>query len=170
LVRAATTTVEAPSREKAKSDRTKSTRTNPFQNDDNEHHHDDDDDSGDDLEYLVDARSSREMDDPFHILLLGSTFDKPKITIPYVSSSLVYVLSMPLTEAVELSQFAHDEGMSCLGTWTREECLSLGKQLQVRDIVCRVVPYTDGGQRGWQAKDVNTNHNKDAVTTTKKSG
>lgn len=107
------------------------------------------------LEYLEDFEESREMEDPFHILLLGSTFEKPKITVSYVSGSLEYVLDMPLLEATELSKFAMEQGMSCLGTWTREECLKLGKQLQVRDIVCRVVPYCEGGQRGWQAKDAN---------------
>ena len=76
-----------------------------------------------------------------------------RCSVTYVESTLGYVLSMPSTEARELSQFAMEEGMSCLGTWTREECLSLGRQLQVRDIVCRVVPYCEGGQRGWQAKD-----------------
>mmetsp|Transcript_129973 Transcript_129973/g.363812 ORF Transcript_129973/g.363812 Transcript_129973/m.363812 type:complete len:204 (-) Transcript_129973:50-661(-) len=105
------------------------------------------------LEWLEDAFESREMDDPYHILLLGQTFEKPKITVPYVAGSLNYVLEMPLDEATELSQFSFDNGMSCLGTWSREECLSLGRQLQVRDIVCRVVPYCEGGQRGWQAKD-----------------
>lgn len=60
---------------------------------------------------------------------------------------------MPEDEAIELTAAAHDNGMSCLGTWEREECLSLGRQLQIRDIVCRVVPFVDGGQRGWQAKD-----------------
>lgn len=105
------------------------------------------------LEWLEDAFESREMDDPYHILLLGTTFEKPKITVPYVAGSLHYVLEMPLDEATELSQFSFDHGMSCLGTWSREECLSLGRQLQVRDIVCRVVPFCEGGQRGWQAKD-----------------
>lgn len=106
------------------------------------------------LEWLEDSSESREMDDPYHILLLGKTFEKPKITVSYVASSLNYVLDMPTDEATELSQFSHDHGMSCLGTWSREECLNLGRQLQVRDIVCRVVPYCNGGQRGWQAKDV----------------
>lgn len=107
------------------------------------------------LEYLEDMEVSREDDDPFHILLMGSTFEKPKITVHYVSGSLEYVLDMPSMEATELSTFAEEHGMSCLGTWPREQCLDLGKQLQVRDIVCRVVPYTEGGQRGWQAKDAN---------------
>lgn len=114
------------------------------------------------LEYLEDFEESREMDDPFHILLLASTFDKPKITVTYVSGSLEYVLDMPILEATELCKFAKDQGMSCLGTWTREECLKLGKQLQVRDIVCRVVPYCEGGQRGWQAKDANDGYMSNA--------
>lgn len=108
------------------------------------------------LEYLEDEMASREEDDPFHILLLGSTFDKPRITVPYVTGSLTYVLDMPESEAMELSQMAEHNGMSCLGTWERSECLSLGKQLQVRDIVCRVVPFVNGGQRGWQARDAGT--------------
>ena len=105
------------------------------------------------LEWLEDANESREMDDPYHILLLGQTFEKPKITVPYVSNTLQYVLEMPEDEATELSEFSYEHGMSCLGTWSREECLSLGRQLQVRDIVCRVVPFCEGGQRGWQARD-----------------
>jgi hypothetical protein len=96
------------------------------------------------------------MEDPFHILLLGSTFDKPKVTVPYVAGSLEYVLGMPPAEAVELSTFASDVGISCLGTWPREECLGFGRQLQLRDIVCRVVPYAEGGQRGWQARDASS--------------
>ena len=111
------------------------------------------------LEWLEDAMESREMDDPFHILLLAQTFEKPKITVPYVAGSLHYVLEMPLDEATELSKFSFENGMSCLGTWSREECLSLGRQLQVRDIVCRIVPYCEGGQRGWQAKDVGDSSN-----------
>jgi hypothetical protein len=116
------------------------------------------------LEWLEDSMESREMDDPYHILLLGQTFEKPKITVPYVAGSLHYVLEMPLDEATELSQFSFDNGMSCLGTWPREECLSLGRQLQVRDIVCRVVPYCEGGQRGWQAKDAGSSSNKQDAT------
>lgn len=108
------------------------------------------------LEYLEDENESREMDDPFHILLLGSTFEKPKITVPYVASALEYVLDMPIDEATEQSQFSYEQGMSCLGTWSREECLNLGRQLQVRDIVCRVVPFAEGGQRGWQARDADS--------------
>eukprot|EP00527_Entomoneis_sp_CCMP2396_P001523 CAMPEP_0198143854 /NCGR_PEP_ID=MMETSP1443-20131203/10990_1 /TAXON_ID=186043 /ORGANISM="Entomoneis sp., Strain CCMP2396" /LENGTH=154 /DNA_ID=CAMNT_0043807147 /DNA_START=320 /DNA_END=784 /DNA_ORIENTATION=- len=116
----------------------------------------------DDMEYLIDSNESREMEDPFHILMMGSTFEKNKVTVSYVSSTLEYVLTMPPTEAVELSKFAKEQGLSCLGTWPREECLTLGRQLQVRDVVCRVVPYCAGGQRGWQAKDMSGAGNSDA--------
>lgn len=73
------------------------------------------------------------------------------------------VLDMPVDEALELSLFSHDHGMSCLGVWPREECLRLGKQLQVRDIVCRVVPYVEGGQRAWQAKDASSGVSKNSA-------
>lgn len=135
--------MEAPNRE----------RTDRSSNEYNSFGDDDDDENYDDLEYNIDVKVSRLPEDPFHILLLGTTFDKPKITLPYVSSSLEYVLQMPSSEAFELSKFARDQGLSCLGTWTRVECVRLGRQLQRRDLVCRVVPYTVGGQRGWQAKD-----------------
>ena len=109
------------------------------------------------LEYLEDEMESREPDDPFHILLLSTTFDerkgKRKVSKSYVSGSISYVLDMPEEEAAELTEAAHENGMSCLGTWEREECLRLGRQLQIRDIVCRVVPFVQGGQRGWQARD-----------------
>ena len=147
LLFAGTTTLEPPTKEKTYT----STSGEQFLGEDDS----DDQDYGD-LEYLIDSAESREMEDPFHILLMGSTFEKPRITVKYVSGSLEYVLDMPRDEATELSQFAHDEGMSCLGTWPREECLSLGKQLQRRDLVCRVVPFVEGGQRGWQAKDANS--------------
>jgi hypothetical protein len=109
------------------------------------------------LEYLEDNMDeSRDMKDPFHILLLKSTFDKPKITVPYVASNLEYVLTMPIDDATEHSQFCYDNGLSCVGVWPREECLKLGRQLQLRDIVCRVVPFAEGGNRAWQSsKDAN---------------
>lgn len=104
------------------------------------------------LEYLEDnPDESRDMKDPFHILILDQTFEKPKITVPYVASNLEYVLGMPLDDATDHSQWCYENGLSCVGVWPREECLSLGRQLQLRDIVCRVVPYADGGHRAWQA-------------------
>lgn len=107
------------------------------------------------LEYLEDEMASRDPEDPFHILLLDSTFAKPKITLAYVAGCLNYVLDMPHEDAVELCNMAQVNGMSCLGTWSREECLSLGRDLQIRDVVVRVVPFCEGGNRGWQAKDSN---------------
>jgi hypothetical protein len=150
------TTIEPPVREKTdRKTNAPSKRSNDKQDDEDEGTNDKDANKYGDLEYLIDEDVSREMDDPFHILLLGSTFDKPKITVPYCAGSLEYVLNMPNTEATELSNAAEESGISCLGTWPREMCLSLGKKLQVRDLVCRVVPYVQGGQRGWQAKDAN---------------
>jgi len=110
------------------------------------------------IEYLEDdLEESRDMQDPFHILLMEETFIKPKVTVNYVSGSLQFVLEMPYEEAVEASLFAKDQGFSCLGTWTREQCLELGKKLQKRDLCVRVVPFVPGGQRGWQAKDASDN-------------
>lgn len=105
------------------------------------------------IEWLIDdPATSREDNDPFHILLLDETFKNSKITIEYVASSCTYVLGMPYDEAAELAAHAEKEGFSCLGTWSREECIRLGKQLQNRDLVCRVVPFCEGGDRAWQAR------------------
>ena len=108
------------------------------------------------IEWLIDdAQVSRDDNDPFHILLLDETFVKnSKITIEYVASSCTYVLGMPYDEAAELAAHAEKEGFSCLGTWSREECIRLGKQLQNRDLVCRVVPFCEGGDRAWQARNM----------------
>jgi len=120
------------------------------------------DDDYPDLEYLIDSAESREMKDPFHILLLGSTFEKPKVTVSYCAGSLEYVLAMPRAEAMEQSKFAQQEGLSCLGTWPRVDALTLGRQLQIRDLECRVVPFAEGGHRGWQAKDASTSNSNNA--------
>lgn len=107
------------------------------------------------VEWLIDdALVSREIDDPYHILLLDATFaENERITIEYVATSCAYVLAMPYDEAAELASHAESEGFSCLGTWGHEECLRLGRQLRNRDIVCRVVPFCEGGDRAWQARD-----------------
>mmetsp|Transcript_68175 Transcript_68175/g.154240 ORF Transcript_68175/g.154240 Transcript_68175/m.154240 type:complete len:194 (-) Transcript_68175:180-761(-) len=104
------------------------------------------------LEYLVDETASRLDDDPFHIMLLESTFQRSRITVGYVASQLVYTLDMPERAAEEHAEFAKSEGASCLGTWPRGECMRLGAKLQVRDLVVRVVPGVEGGGRPWQAK------------------
>lgn len=107
------------------------------------------------VEWLIDDKLiSRDEDDPFHILLLDATFaTNERITIDYVASSCAYVLRMPYDEAAELVAHAETEGFSCLGTWGHEECVRLGKELTNRDVVCRVVPYCEGGDRGWQARN-----------------
>lgn len=143
-------TTTAPPREKEK------TKTNKKTNKDNRSEDPDDIIRYNDapLEYLEDEFSTREPDDPFHILLLDTTFTKSnRITIQYIAGCVTYVLDMPNDEAVELTSMAKENGFSCLGTWEREECLNLGKQLQMRDCIVRVVPYCAGGNRGWQMKD-----------------
>lgn len=134
-------------------------------NDDNNNNEDERSNDPDDIvryndapmEYLEDEWSTREPDDPFHILLLDTTFtENERVTVSYIAGSVTYVLGMPEDEARELTQMAADNGFSCLGTWEREECLKLGKQLQIRDCVVRVVPYCQGGARGWQMKDASS--------------
>lgn len=103
----------------------------------------------------MDKDASRGDKDPFHILLLGETFQQPRITIADVVIQLCYTLDMPEENAFEHAQFAKEQGLSCLGTWKREECLELGAKLRLRGIVCRVVPYAEGGRRSWQANRPN---------------
>jgi hypothetical protein len=152
----AASTVEAPTR--PDTDRKTGRRSGNEKDDRRSNDNDDDIDYYKDLEYYIDPSVSREMNEPFHILLIGSvTFARPKITVEYVSRTLEYVLGLPYNDAVELSQFAKEHmSMACLGTWTREQCLQYGTQLQQRDVSCRVVPYCPGGQRGWQAKDASS--------------
>lgn len=107
------------------------------------------------VEWLIDdPLVSRESDEPFHILLLDETFVRnERMTIEYAASSCTYVLGMPYDEAAELAAHAEEHGFSCLGTWSHDECVRLGGQLQNRDLVCRVVPFCEGGDRAWQARD-----------------
>jgi hypothetical protein len=164
----ASRTIEAPVREKTDQDTGTTKKRRQEQNDNNDSN-DNDNNNYSDLEYLMDPSSLRGDNDPFHILLLGSTFHKPKVTISYVSTTLEFVLDMPYNDGIELSQFAIDIGMSCLGTWPHEQCINYGKQLQNRDIVCRVVPYCEGGQRGWQAKDTNDSTRYDKSSSSSSS-
>lgn len=114
---------------------------------------------GDQLEWLKDDEDiSRGDEDPFHILLLGTTFNQRDVTIWYVGASLNNVLAMPMGDAEDAAEFADEHGFSCLGTWPRKECIELGKQLQQRQIHCRVVPFCEGGGRGWQAKRAGGNY------------
>ena len=69
-------------------------------------------------------------------------------------TQLEYTLGMPPGDATDHASFAKEQGYSCLGVWKREECLDLGKKLQLRDIVCRVVPGAEGGGRQGDGRDV----------------
>jgi len=114
--------------------------------------------AGDQLEWLQDDESvSRNDEDPFHILLLGTTFDKRELTIRYVGASLNNVLAMPIGDAEDAAEFADEHGFACLGTWPRKECLDYGRRLQQRELDCRVVPFCEGGGRFWQAKSAGGN-------------
>ncbi|KAL9180318.1 hypothetical protein ACHAXT_008288 [Thalassiosira profunda] len=106
------------------------------------------------VEWLIDdLEVSREDGEPFHILLLDETFvQNERMTIEYAASSCVYVLAIPYDEAAELVAHAEAEGFSCLGTWGHGECVRLAGALQNRDLVCRVVPFCEGGDRAWQAR------------------
>ena len=97
------------------------------------------------LEYYEDSRVSRESEDPFHIILLNETFtNDERVTVAYVSGCLTYVIAMPNEESLELTNMCLVNGMSCLGTWRRDECLDYGRQLLMRDLAVRVVPYCKG--------------------------
>ena len=123
------------------------------------------DNNGNPLEWFMDDDEiSREDDDPFHILLLNETFVmKPRMTVQYVASSCSYVLGMPFIDAEELASCAQMNGFSCLGTWSHEECLTLGAQLQQRDLIVRVVPFVEGGNRFWQARDGGVGASEDGL-------
>ena len=58
-----------------------------------------------------------------------------------------------MPDATEHAQSTLAVGMSCLGTWSHEECMVLGRQLQQRDLVVRVVPFCKSGESFWQAAD-----------------
>lgn len=81
-----------------------------------------------------------------------STFEND-ISLDNAVGNCEHILNMPSEEARELMVFAKHQGFSCLGTWTRDECLSLGMQLQSQGLNCRVVPLNEErDERGWQSK------------------
>jgi len=97
------------------------------------------------LEYLYDAGEERRLDDMFHVILLPSTFRKEHMSIEHAAESCTEVLGMPSDRAHDLSLFAKHQGFGRLGTWAHDECLSIGEQLRSRDLDCRVVPCSGGG-------------------------
>ena len=66
------------------------------------------------------------------------------MSIEYVAESCSEIIGIRSDKAYDLSLFAKHQGFSNLGTWTREECLSLGKQLLSRNLDCRVIPFNGG--------------------------
>lgn len=72
------------------------------------------------------------------------TFHKDHISIEHATASCIEILDISPDKAHDLSLFAKHQGFSCLGTWTREECLDLGDKLLSHDLDCRVVPFNGG--------------------------
>ena len=73
------------------------------------------------------------------------TFHKDHMSIENTAQSCTEILGIPSDKAQDLSLFAKHQGFSCLGTWTREECLSIGEELLSRDLDCRIIPFNGGG-------------------------
>jgi len=80
----------------------------------------------------------------WHILLLGVTFDNPRMTPLYVAGCLSYVLSMSDAEAFEHATFAKENDFSILGKWPRKAALEFASKLKGQDLFVRVVPSLDG--------------------------
>jgi hypothetical protein len=62
----------------------------------------------------------------------------------HVAKSCSDILGLSPSKAQDLSLFAKHQGFSCLGTWTREECLTMGEELLERQLDCRVIPFNEG--------------------------
>ena len=72
------------------------------------------------------------------------TFSKPHMSLDHAAASCADVLGMSPAMACDLSLYAKHQGFAKLGTWTREECLSMGEELASRDLDCRVIPFNGG--------------------------
>lgn len=66
------------------------------------------------------------------------------MTLDRAAESCRDILGISSEKAHDLSLFAKHQGFSRLGTWTREECLTLGEELVSRDLDCRVIPFNGG--------------------------
>ncbi|KAL7524688.1 hypothetical protein ACHAXR_000675, partial [Thalassiosira sp. AJA248-18] len=84
------------------------------------------------LEYLYETGEERHSDDLFHIILMPSYFPQSTLSTEHSPKTITEVLRIPSGKGHDLSLFAKHQGFSCLGTWTREECLSLGEELLSR--------------------------------------
>mmetsp|Transcript_20942 Transcript_20942/g.45414 ORF Transcript_20942/g.45414 Transcript_20942/m.45414 type:complete len:136 (+) Transcript_20942:597-1004(+) len=71
------------------------------------------------------------------------TFHDDRISIEHAAESCIEILGIPSDKAQDLSLFAKHQGFSCLGTWPRDECLSMGEELSSRDLDCRVIPFNE---------------------------
>ena len=98
------------------------------------------------LEYLYDADEERHSDDLFHIILLPSTFKSDmSVSVEDAAISTSEILGINYDQAYDMSLFARHQGFSTLGSWIREECLSLGEELLSNGLDCRVIPFNAGG-------------------------
>ena len=66
------------------------------------------------------------------------------MSLQHATESCTSILNLSPAKAHDLSLFAKHQGFSCLGTWTREECLEFGEELLKKDLDCRVVPFNEG--------------------------
>lgn len=66
------------------------------------------------------------------------------MSLEHAAESCTSILGIPSDKAQDLSLFAKHQGFSCLGTWTRKECLSMGEELLSQDLDCRVIPFNGG--------------------------
>jgi len=97
------------------------------------------------LEYLYDTAEERHSDDLFHIILLPSTFKSDmSVSVEDAALSTSEILGINYDQAYDMSLFARHQGFSTLGSWTREECLSLGEELLSNGLDCRVIPFNAG--------------------------
>ena len=81
----------------------------------------------------------------FSLVTMCRTFHKEHMSIEHAAGSCTEILGIHSEKAWDLSLFAKHQGFSCLGTWTREECLSMGEELISRNLDCRVIPFNGGG-------------------------
>ena len=67
------------------------------------------------------------------------------MSVDQAAESCASVLGIQSDKAKDLSLFAKHQGFSCLGTWTRDECISLGGKLRSHELECRVIPFVNVG-------------------------
>jgi hypothetical protein len=73
---------------------------------------------------------------------MPSTFHKT--SIEHATEACSEILGIESEKAYSMSIFAKHQGFSTLGTWTHDECLSMGKELSSRELDCRIIPFNSG--------------------------